>query len=470
MWLVFVWAWWSGVRALVQLLYTLHIQDLICVDESDSVAMQQFKNNWIETYIGHDSYTLKPNDVVIYSAATKNSPQVRDAESAMQKDHLAPVPFLYAEFLWEISKYLYTVAITGTHGKSTTTGLTATTAAVLFPDTALAIVWAWVTQRWGNNFWHNTNHTELLQNIIARITSRKATDVEIPLKKYLFIVEADEFNYHFLNLDPDVSIITSMDHDHVDIYPTRESYLRAFKQFCNNTRDCVYTLPRIHNELKECTNIISIQPEQFHFATMIGWHNHSNTSLGLHALNFIAQQTNTQVNYSTIKSSLEQFAWLRRRAELLWVNKNSIKVYTDYGHHPDEIESTIKAFKETFPNQEIHCFIEPHQARRLLSFRKGFATLKQRWTVTMLPIYAAREEINDCITFLQEHPELVHNPKTITSFETLLATFAQQAGVSFITDRDELIQTIEQITSGIIICFTAWKADDYIRTHYKKNS
>lgn len=73
----------------------------------------------------------------------------------------------------------------------------------------------------------------------------------------------------------------------------------------------------------------------------------------------------------------------------------------------------------------------------------------------MLPIYAAREEISDCVAFLYEHPELVHDPKSIHSFEQLLATFAQQAGVLFITDRDDFIQQIEHINTGIVICFSA---------------
>jgi UDP-N-acetylmuramate-alanine ligase len=56
----------------------------------------------------------------------------------------------------------------------------------------------------------------------------------------VFIIEADEFNHHFLFLEPDISIITSLDHDHVDIYPTREEYLSAFNQFCHNTKKVVF--------------------------------------------------------------------------------------------------------------------------------------------------------------------------------------------------------------------------------------
>lgn len=138
---------------------------------------------------------------------------------------------------------MYTFAVSGTHGKSTTTGMAAIACIEHIPDSALAIVGAGVTQRQGKHCRYNHDHYEALRDIVLRIISRKATALHIPLKKLLFIIEADEFNHHFLFLEPDVSIITSLDHDHVDIYPTRETYLQAFDQFCTNTKERIITLP-----------------------------------------------------------------------------------------------------------------------------------------------------------------------------------------------------------------------------------
>ena len=105
---------------------------------------------------------------------------------------------------------------------------------------------------------------------MQRILSRKFSNETIPLKQNLFIVEADEFNHHFLSLNPDISIITSMDHDHVDIYPTRDEYISAFEQFCRNTHGPVFTLDSIANELPNNDNITRVTPKYFTFKTMIG--------------------------------------------------------------------------------------------------------------------------------------------------------------------------------------------------------
>lgn len=464
--LVFVWAWWSGVRALVQLMIALTIPEIICIDETDSDALHQFREQHITTYIGHDTYTLQHGDVVIYSAATKDTPQVQDAFRFLENDPLAPAPFLYAEFLWEISKYLFTIAITGTHGKSTTTWLVATSAINHFPQASLAIVGAGVVERWWENCRYNPQDIELLRSIMQRIISRKSTNTTIPVKQHLFVIEADEFNHHFLLLNPDVSIITSMDHDHVDIYPTRENYVAAFNQFCRNTYWPVFTLEHIAKELDNNDNISVVTPISFSFHSMIWGHNHNNASLALAALTYLQTKKGVSASSTSIKQSLESFQWLHRRAELLGTNRQNVPLYSDYGHHPDEIKSTIKAFQESFPWREIICFFEAHQARRLLNFWYEFIDAFNTISCFVVPVFTARESF-EAIEQYCNTPEIHSIIAHLNSFHDLWETFAKQIKGTYVADWNDLSSVIHSIDSWSIIAFSAWILDGKLRKQQK---
>jgi hypothetical protein len=185
--------------------------------------------------------------------------------------------------------------------------MTATACITHLPETALAIVGAGVTAWQGKHCRYSPEHATELRNIILRIISRKATAITIPLKKLLFVLEADEFNHHFLFLEPDVSIITSLDHDHVDIYPTRDSYLAAFNQFCTNTSKAVFTLSSVAEELAPNKKIITPSAESFNFTHIIGGHNHANASLALHVVYYLTDHYHKKTTSSRIKGSIEAF-------------------------------------------------------------------------------------------------------------------------------------------------------------------
>lgn len=144
--------------------------------------------------------------------------------------------------------------------------------------------------------------------------------MSLPRKKLVFIVEADEFNHHFLYLEPDISIITFLDHDHTDIYPTRDEYVAAFNQFCTHTKEVVFTLPSIKEELESThTNIQTPALTHFSFGYLIGGHNHANASLALAAITYY-QKTHHIPDTQAVKKSIEQFQGLQRRVELLGQN------------------------------------------------------------------------------------------------------------------------------------------------------
>lgn len=460
--LIFVGAGGSGVSALVQLMLDLHIPDLVCVDATDSPSLERFREAWIATYVGHGKYVVTAEDLVIYSAATLNSSEVEQSYKHTLQNHLSPPPMLYAEFLWELSKYLYTFALSGTHGKSTTTGMSAAACINHIPETALAIVGAGVTARQGKHCRYNPAHGTELRNIVLRIISRKATALTIPLKKLLFVIEADEFNHHFLFLEPDVSIITSLDHDHVDIYPTRDSYLTAFNQFCTNTKEAIFTLPGIASELQPNKKIIIPPVESFDFTYIIGGHNHTNASLALGAVSYIAQHYNKPIT-SSCKTSIEQFLWLQRRVEFIGNNTHGVPVFSDYGHHPDEIKSTLSAFQEKYPAHQVTCFFEAHQARRLLTFRDEFVVAFGEVRCVVVPPYTAREDIATIQAYRKELTAYGGLPERIESFRDIVDAFTQQVKGEVIHDRADLGPSLQKVTQWAILCFSAWILDSKLR-------
>jgi UDP-N-acetylmuramate--alanine ligase len=466
--IVFVWAGGSGVSALVELMLDLRIPNIVCIDASASAHMDKFRTAGCSTYVEHGNYSVHKWDLLIYSAATANSPEVLAAFQYTFDDHLNPPPLLYAEFLGELSKYLYTFAISGTHGKSTTTGMSACACIEHIPETALAIVGAWVTQRQGKHCRHNPTHKKELYAIIMRIISRKATKSYIPQKKLLFVIEADEFNHHFLFLEPDVNIITSLDHDHVDIYPTRENYLAAFQQFCNNTREQVFTLPSIAEELSDHTQKIITPPmTHFQFAHLIGGHNHANASLALAAALFVAEHFSSPLSW--FSRSIEHFQWLQRRAERLGENPHGVPVFSDYGHHPDEIKSTLAAFRERYPAEQITCFFEAHQVRRLLTFWDDFIDAFSGVNCIVVPAYTAREQLAEIQSYRKELASTWSLPEQIEDFTTLTALFAKEINGKVITEWSALPDAVDAIDQWSILCFSAGILDSKLRTYIARS-
>lgn len=103
--------------------------------------------------IGHGHYDIKQGDVVIYSAAALQSEEVQQAFALHEQDYKkAPPPMLFHECMGEISKYFRTLAVTGTHGKSSTSAMLATVLHALSPDFGIAIIGAQLTQREGRSY------------------------------------------------------------------------------------------------------------------------------------------------------------------------------------------------------------------------------------------------------------------------------------------------------------------------------
>lgn len=124
----------SGVAGILQ---DIGYTDIICIDVNQSELTDKLKAKGLTVIIGHGNYQIHLGDVVIYSEATAESPEVLEARNIMKTSKKVMVILNYFQFLGEVSKYFHTIGFTGTNGKSSSTALAIHTAKKLLPDFGL---------------------------------------------------------------------------------------------------------------------------------------------------------------------------------------------------------------------------------------------------------------------------------------------------------------------------------------------
>ena len=149
--IVIVWAWGSWISNLAHIIWDLWYKNLVAIDAQESQITTALKDKWIPVKIGHWKYDIKDDDIVIYSEATKDSPEVQNAFTLNKEHHLPLKIWNYFEFLWELSKYFRTVWIAGTNGKSSSTSLAIFAWKNCMPELGLWIVWALVPDLWNKS-------------------------------------------------------------------------------------------------------------------------------------------------------------------------------------------------------------------------------------------------------------------------------------------------------------------------------
>lgn len=344
-------------------------------------------------HIGHAAENIQGVDVVVISSAVNDTnPEVKAA-----RENRVPV-VRRAEMLAELMRYRHGVAVAGTHGKTTTTSLLASVFAEADLDPTFVIG--------------------------GRLNSA-GTNARMGASRYL-IAEADESDASFLHLQPMVSIVTNIDADHMDTYGGDFNVLKkTFIEFLHNlpfyglavlcTDDPVVReiLPEISRPvvtygLNEDADYRAINISQSgmhtHFTVkrpeghadlditvnMPGVHN------VLNALATIAVATDEGIDGKAIASALEQFSGVGRRFQVLediTVVGGSVMLVDDYGHHPREVEATIKAVKAGWPDRRLVMINQPHRYTRTRDLYEDFVQVLSDVDVLMLmEVYAAGEE------------------------------------------------------------------------------
>ena len=389
-------------------------------DRTQSSITDTLNSNGIKVTIGSDLENSKIADLIIYSAAIKDS----DPEMVIAKENNIPLVDRGKFVGYLTKKYKESICVSGTHGKTTTTSMLSICFIEAFKDPTIH-VGAILKQLNGNYRIGNSEY---------------------------FILESCEYMGNFLKFFPNTEIILNIDNDHLDYYKTFENIVKAFQDFSKllEPKGLLVTNADDPNcyALKDITTgrfvSYGIENENADFiAKNIKFNKDgfssfdlykNNKLLGnielsvpgkhnvLNALATIAVCTNYGIGIETIKSGLKKFTGANRRMEYKGSYKN-ISVYDDYAHHPTEILATANSIKNKTYNESWAIF-QPHTYSRTQELLKDFAKVLAEFDhVILTDIYAAREINTIGITSEDLKNEIMqYNPnvKYISSFDEIV--------------------------------------------------
>lgn len=218
-----------------------------------------------------------------------------------------------------------------------------------------------------------------------------------PRSEY-FIYECDEFDRNFLHFHPHLSLVTSIDYDHPDIYPTRQEYLAAFEQFLEQSHASI--LWQRDGASMHATNSWMLKDDEIIKVALPGAHTRANATLVFKALERLSIPGNHM-------AAVESFPGADRRFEKIGHN-----LYSDYGHHPTEIAATLQMAREL--SEQVVLVYQPHQNVRQHEIRDLYTDCFEKAdTVYWLPTYLSREDPNLPILTAEELT------KNVTNLESL---------------------------------------------------
>lgn len=287
-----------------------------------------------------------------------------------------------AQVLGKLSEGQYTIAIAGTHGKTTTSSMVAH----ILTDSGYGC-----------------------SAFLGGITANYQTNTLFSDKKTL-VVEADEYDRSFLTLHPDVAIITSADADHLDIYGEHEALLQSFGEFLGQVTPQGFKI--VHQGLPFDADVyysaegqgavyadnIRIDAGQYYFDYFSESTHISHIALGIPGLHNVANAVaaitaalHVGVQADAIKSALASFKGVKRRFE--YIVRNDAHIYIDdYAHHPTELNACLQAVRSLYPDKHVTIIFQPHLYTRTRDFMVEFAqALSEADTVILMEIYPARE-------------------------------------------------------------------------------
>lgn len=336
-------------------------------DVSESVIINELGKLGAKIFLGHNVKNVADNvDLLVYTpAVTEENPELKKAKE------LNIPAFSYPEMLGLISRNKYTIAVSGAHGKTTTTAMIGK----ILEDVKLGPT-----------------------IIVGSLMNGKRTNFTSG-KGEFFVVEACEYKKSFLNLNPKIIVITNIDNDHLDYYGNLENIKKAFAEFASKLPEDGYLICDPNDEnLKEVinsvkSNIINYTKINNNFNLKIpGAHNIKNAQTAMAVAKILDVETEEAIK------SLNNFSGTWRRFEHKGKTKKGVLVYDDYGHHPTEIKATLKGVREFFGGRKIWCVFQPHLYSRtkllLEDFAKSFGDADE---IILADIYAAREPKDESI-------------------------------------------------------------------------
>lgn len=387
-------------------------------DLHESLLTEELRKQNVAINIGQDGSFLQsvhdtnPIDWFVYTSSLPDShPELLLAKQLGIKT--AKRDELLAHIISE--KNLQLIAVAGTHGKTTTTGML-----------------TWALKQLGVPVSYSVGST----------LSFGPSGAFDPDSRY-FVYECDEFDRNFLHFSPHVSIVTNIDYDHPDTYPSEADYLKAFRQFVDQSQLSIMWQPDGDAIQARSSDGWILRSNEVQNFSLPGLHNRQNATLVAKALEYLNLADNQKA-----RDILETFPGTNRRFERLANN-----LFSDYGHHPAEIAATLQMAREL--SDHVTLVYQPHQNVRQHEIKDDYVhCFELADTIYWLPTYLSREDPN----------------LPILTPEELAANTTNRQSISFADLDDTLWRHIEEERKKgrLVLAMGAGSIDHWLRNNLKQ--
>ena len=379
------------------------------------------------------------NTLVIYTPAIP-----KDSEILNYFQSQGFVLWKRSQVLGLISKGKFTIAVAGTHGKTTTSCMV-----------------AHILKDSGKD----------CSAFLGGIASNYQTNVLFG-NNDIVVVEADEYDRSFLTLYPNIAIVTSMDADHLDIYGDHSQLTESFKLFASQIKIGGTLIHRkglpltdgftysINEDADAMATNIRIENGDFYFDFKRGSISIPGIKLGIAGLHNIENAVaaievalRLHIEWDAIKNALGSFKGVKRRFE--YIVKTPAHIYIDdYAHHPEELRAAISSVKRLYPKKKLTTIFQPHLFTRTRDFVDGFAeVLDMTDELILLDIYPARELPIEGVTseMIMERMQLPN--KQILSKQDAIDKIRSEKPELLLTvgagDIDQLVQPLKSALENV---------------------
>ncbi len=436
----------TGMSAIARVLHERGVR-VSGSDRQLSPLAAELRAAGVQVFVGHAPENIGGASLVVRSSAVpEDNPEVAAARQQ-------GIPVLKrAEFLGRLTAGSICLAVAGTHGKTTTTSMLALALSELGLDPSF---------------------------IIGGVATNLGTNARAGKGPH-FVIEADEYDHMFLGLSPTLAIVTNVEHDHPDCFPTWESFQDAFRQFAGRIQPggwlvacgdnpgarqlahsaaqagiqtCLYGLQAGAAFTAEAlagragAGFAFEARQNGQLLTRVALHAPGRHNV-LNALAVLAAAALLGLPIGPVAQALEKFSGAGRRFDVLG-EANGVVIVDDYAHHPTEIRATISAARQRYPQANLWVVWQPHTYSRTQTLWEDFRTcFGQADQVLVLGVYAAREK----------HPAGF-------SMQALAETI-QNANVRYLPELGQACDTLANETQpgSVVLVLSAGDADQVSRS------
>ncbi|PIR53853.1 hypothetical protein COU75_03930 [Candidatus Peregrinibacteria bacterium CG10_big_fil_rev_8_21_14_0_10_42_8] len=384
-------------------------------DRSVSDITRDLEDQGISVFNSQDgSHIPSDTDLFVYSEAIPE-----DAPERLRAAELDIRQCNYFQALGELSRDYTVIAVCGTHGKSSTTAM----ATVMLLEAGF-------------------DPTVVVGTKIPQLDNRNWRKG----KSHIFLLEACEYRGSFLNLYPDIILMTNVDGDHFDSFSSLGDYHNVYRKFIDRLPEGGTVIT--HGNDIECvqvtTKFIDADTYSLPALSVPGRHMQENAQL------VVALADHLSIDGSV--DSLKKFTGTWRRMERKGDTKSGVTVIDDYAHHPKEIAATIAATRDAYPDRRIVCLFQPHTHDRTIRFYNDFLTAFDGADIVVITdVYDARSNIENQHVDIEKFTSDIHTESryggTLDEAKNILcSTILQQGDVLLVLGAGD----ITRIATAII--------------------